>query len=207
MKKLLVDMHYLPSLAYLSQWVEAEEVILEKQEHFVKQTYRNRCYILGANGVQVLSVPVVGGSKKVAMGEVMIDYKQRWAMEHWRSIQSAYGKAPFFEFFADDFRKIYESKPATLWHLNAELLTLCLKILRLSPVLSFTEKYEKEIPDSIIDLRGRYLTQNQGKQQAGYTPVRYRQIFGNNFVSDLSIIDLIFCTGSEAKNILKQSLA
>ena len=200
-------MHYLPSIAYLSQWVGAEEVILEKQEHFVKQSYRNRCYILGANGIQALSVPVVGGNKKLPITEIAIDYKQRWAMEHWRSIQSAYGKAPFFEFFAEDFRRVYESKPATLWALNQEFLTLCLKILRLSPVLSFTEKYEKEIPSPIIDLRGFYLTQNRGKEQAGFTPVRYRQIFGNNFVSDLSIIDLIFCTGPEAKNILKQSLA
>lgn len=200
-------MHYLPSIAYLSQWVRAEEVILEKQEHFVKQSYRNRCYILGANGIQALSVPVVGGNKKLPITEIAIDYKQRWAMEHWRSIQSAYGKAPFFEFFAEDFRSVYESKPDTLWALNQEFLTLCLRILRLSPVLSFTEKYEKEIPSSIIDLRGFYLTQNQGKEQGAFTPVRYRQIFGNNFVSDLSIIDLIFCTGPEAKNILKQSLA
>ena len=104
----LIDLHYLPCLEFFACVLNFDEIILESNENYTKQSYRNRCYLQGSNKIEMLTIPVIDGNKKVIIKDVKIDYSQRWEIIHWRTITAAYGKSPFFEFFADYFQDIYQ---------------------------------------------------------------------------------------------------
>ncbi|MCG8385716.1 MAG: WbqC family protein [Cytophagales bacterium] len=205
-KTILADLHYLPSIEYFCLLDSYETIILENHEHFIKQTYRNRCHILGPNGRLTLSVPVIGGRKKIAMKDLRIDHDQKWSNNHWRAIQSAYGKSPFYEFFRDDFRAIFQKKEKFLVDLNCELLTLCLDLLGLKKKLIFSEKYENDPKRSnISDFRSVIHPKISFEQRVFYRPVPYPQVFGKDFVPNLSIIDLLMCEGPNSLAIVRKS--
>jgi hypothetical protein len=92
----LIDLHYLPSVAYFAALHGTEKIILEKKEHFEKQSFRNRCHILTAQGVERLVIPLTSKSGKVLITDVRIDYTQKWLNNHWRTLESAYRSSPFF---------------------------------------------------------------------------------------------------------------
>lgn len=204
MKRILLDLQYLPSVAYFAAIRTAEEVWIEGHENFVKQTYRNRCRILTTHGVQDLSIPVHHAGRKIPIRKLKIDYKQKWDNNHWRAVQSAYGKSPFFDYYADEIRQAILSMQDRLFDLNWQLLTICLRYLGLShkPV-HLTEQYEKEPQNGLIDLRSAIHPKRDSPEW--FRPKAYHQIFGNNFVSNLTILDLLFCTGPEAYELLGQS--
>lgn len=196
----------MPSLEYFTCLLKYGEVALEAHEHFLKQTYRNRCRILTANGVDTLIVPVIHSSVKMPIREVKIDYSQSWVKRHWGAIVAAYGKAPYFEYFGSDFEQVYHKKPAFLFDLNWELLTICLKLLRLKPTIRLTEAYQAEAEDGQIDVLSLVHPKKEFRHNNLYIPVVYQQNFGTEFVPNLSIIDLLMCHGAEATNILKRSI-
>jgi hypothetical protein len=132
------------------------------------------------------------------MRDVKIDYNENWDKIHWRTIEAAYRKAPFFEFYSDYFSRIYEKKPIFLWDFNFELLSICLKFLKLNLTISLTEKYEKEVENSIFDARSVINPKISYKNNNFYSPKPYQQNFGNEFEPNLSIIDLLFCKGNYA---------
>lgn len=204
-KTILIDLQYLPCLQFFSTVLHFDEILLENNEHYVKQSYRNRCYILGANKVEMLIVPVIDGNKKIQVKDIQIDYQQRWQEVHWRTIKAAYGKAPFFEFFAEYFQQTLQKKPRFLWDLNYDLLTICLKLLQIQKTISLTETFEKEPKNIVFDARGLINPKNTAETGIYYQPVSYQQNFGNEFVPDLSIIDLLFCRGNQSLGILKKS--
>ncbi|MDH5475388.1 MAG: WbqC family protein [Cyclobacteriaceae bacterium] len=205
MSDVLIDLHYLPSLAYFCCFYRAENVIIEANENYVKQSFRNRTRILTANGVCSLSVPVVGGNKKTNIQEIKIDDRQKWINTHWRTIQSAYGKAPYFEYYADYFLQIYNEQETSLFTLNKKILTLCLKFLEMEDALQFSEKYVHVPEKGIIDLRSALHPKNKSGASKFYQPKPYIQLFGNEFVPNMSIVDLLFCEGPNARNIIIQS--
>ena len=200
----LIELHYLPSLEYFASMYDAKELILEANETYQKQTNRNRCNILSSNKVDTLVIPVLGG-RNIPIKDVKIDYSQRWSNVHWRAISSAYGRSPFFEYYADYFQEIYEKKHETLFSLNLGLLTLCLKCLQIDLEIKFTENYSKELKNNQNDIRSHLLPQTGFFDRLYYRPIPYPQIFGKDFVANLSIIDLLFCEGPNARVILKQS--
>ncbi|EFK96299.1 WbqC-like protein family, partial [sediment metagenome] len=105
--KILVSTAYLPPVAYFSMLFYADEVLIENKENYVKQTYRNRCYILSANGPQLLSVPVLLGSfHKTNIKDIRIDYTKRWQQVHLRAMTSSYRSSPYFEYYFDRIEKI-----------------------------------------------------------------------------------------------------
>lgn len=201
----VVDLHYLPSLEYFTCLLNFEQVFIEREEHFQKQSFRNRCYIRGANKVQKLSIPVKKGSQKTKIKDVQIDNQQKWQNEHWRSIHSAYGKAPFFEYFKDQFESVFSKSNICLFDLNYELLTLCLNILQVSVNISFTSEYVKNYDSGFYDARSTIHPKKNYKTNSFYQPFPYYQIFGKEFVPNLSIIDLIFCEGINSRQILFDS--
>lgn len=199
----LIDLHYLPSLAYFHELAKADTIILEAHETFQKQTFRNRCEILTSNGRESLIVPILhGGDGNIK--NIQIDYSQRWFQIHERSIRSAYGKSPFFEFFMDDFSAVFLKKHTYLWDLNYELLTVCLEKLTIKKGLFESNSYIKaqEVPDSYIDLRGKILPRME-KSEGQIVRKEYKQVFGNEFVSNLSIVDLLFCAVLDSSEILQ----
>lgn len=192
--RVLLPTAYLPSLGYLREVLRADEVLLEGQEHFVKQTFRNRCEILTANGILSLSIPVEKQSDKEITSRKRISYAENWQQQHWRTITSAYKGSPYFEFFEDDLRPFYEQRFEFLMDYNTALLKSVLHILRVKKEIYFTEQYEPH-PSGLKDLRAMPYTEGP------ITP--HYQVFsiGSRFVPGLSCIDALFNVGLETKTL------
>jgi len=200
--ELLIELHYLPSLDYITGLMQFQRVRLEAHEHYQKQSYRNRCYVLTANKVDSLAVPVLKGTHHLPVRDIQIDNSQFWQIRHWRCLQAAYSKAPFFEYYAPDFERIYHKQWTFLFDLNVEMLTICLKWLGVRPVIDLTNCYEKIPKADLFDARSRINPKNRSETYIFYKPLPYQQNFGFDFVPNLSIIDLLFCQGPMAKQFL-----
>lgn len=137
--------------------------------------------------------------------EVQIDSNQKWLNKHLRAIQSAYGKAPFYEYYVDEIFGIFKKTPHSLVSLNQELLTKCLEILEFDNDLEFIDELQRDNENDVRDARNEINPKKSIGENSIFFPQKYFQIFGNNFVQNLSIIDLIFCEGPQARQILKKS--
>jgi hypothetical protein len=201
-----IELQYLPQPSYFALLIQEPDIEVDKYEYFVKQTFRNRCQILTANGVDDLTVPVIGAGKKILAKDIKIDYSQKWLNRHWRAIQSAYGKAPFFEYYADELREIFDKKHEYLFDLSHELLTQCLDFLGFEIGINFTNEYRdlKNQPEN--DFRSIITPKSNSNLSMPYNQINYQQVFGKNFVKNLSVIDLIFCEGPEAGRLIKSSI-
>jgi hypothetical protein len=201
----LIELHYLPSIPYFSSIHRANKIIVEKHEHFIKQSFRNRCHILTAQGVERLVVPLTSKHGKVLITDIRIDYSQKWLNNHWRTIESAYRNAPFFEHYADPVQKVLQKRHAFLYDLNMELLTICLKWLKSDISIEESITYEKIPAEGIIDMRNVILAKKPERYADYYQPVPYPQVFGNKFAEGLSLIDLVFCEGPAARTVVASS--
>lgn len=214
----LFESQYHPPLPFFSEIIGAEALRLETQEHYHKQTYRNRCLILTAQGVKPLIVPVIDGnrSEKVKITDIEIDYRQNWVHQHWRTIQTAYGGTPYFEYYADYLHDIYVQKHQRLFDLNLAFLRFYLRCLRLRTSVEFTTEYFSSYPTTTIPSYSVDQVANEVKDcRDSLTPKAlvtsepdrksvqtYTQTFGKDFVSGLSILDLLFMQGPAAGNFL-----
>jgi hypothetical protein len=193
--KILLSTAYFPPSEYFGHIRNSEEVCIEQEENYLKQTYRNRCRILTSNGIMNLSVPVLkGGSIKTQTKDVRIDYSKRWQQIHLRALTSSYNRSPYFQFFSDSFEKILISNHKFLLDLNIELLKKCLEILQINKNISYTLSYEPvTVPDNDFRYRISPKVKSDIHQKA------YIQVFNNSgFVPRLSILDLIFNMGLES---------
>lgn len=202
MKSLLIDLHYLPSLEYFCVLQQYDAIQLEKHEHYVKQSYRNRCYINTAQGPEMLVVPLTNKHGKVPIGDVRIDYSTKWQNNQWRTIESAYRKAPYYEFYSDDIRKIIYHNYKFLFDLNLDLLSFCLKSIRHKPAVSVSVTYEKNPHESVSDLRSMIQPKIPYSGRPFFRPIPYQQVFGNQFAANLSLIDLLFSEGPRTGSLL-----
>jgi hypothetical protein len=200
---LLIETQYFPPISYFMQILEHETVIIEACENYQKQSYRNRCCILSSNKINILSIPVIKPHQNVLIREVKVDYSQKWLNVHWRGIASAYGKSPFFEHYGDYFRDILYKKPQYLFDLNMDLLTLCLKLLGVKRTIKLSEEFNNLSTNMNVNDKRNVI---HPKAKAGIIfDINYKQIFGRDFVPDLSIIDLLFCEGNNSLHILRKS--
>ena len=169
--------------------LRAEEMVMEVNEHFVKQSFRNRCHLYGANGLLPLIIPVRHEAlftKPITEVETISD--EPWKKIHWRSITSAYRNSPFFEYYEDDFKKLFHTDEIFLFNFNMNCMELIFKILQHSPKIYFAEHYEKS-PLTRNDLRHVYHPKNISTEKLP----RYHQVFEerHGFLPDLSILDLL----------------
>lgn len=201
----LIELHFLPGLEYLSALRSFGDVVFEKHENYQKQSYRNRCFINSAQGVQMLVVPLTGKHGKVSIAEVRIDYRQRWQNVMWRTIESAYANGAYYEHYEGDLRKIIYTEYNFLYELNSALLSFCLQSLHWPLRWSESVSYEKTPGGNIRDLRNIISAKKTFQDRQFYRPVPYFQLFGNRFVPNLSFIDLLFSTGPSALDIVDQS--
>ena len=195
----LLSLHYLPNIAWFKSYVQNDNILIEKHENFVKSTGRNRCEIAGSNGRQMLTIPLQGGRdhhRKYA--ETQMAYITNWQDNHWHSIKSAYGSAPYFEFYAHIFQKFYEKQYQYLFDFNLEMLHATISVLKLSKEFEFTAEYQKS-PAHATDLR---TIKNVDAEELSLP--RYLQVFEerHGFLPNLSILDLIFNLGPKSVEYL-----
>jgi hypothetical protein len=202
----VIEPHYLPSIEYFTCIQPYDNLQIEVEANYIKQTFRNRCYILGANNTLTLTIPVINGNSKTLMKDIQIDHSQRWLNEHWRSIQSAYGKAPYYEFFSDYFEKSFSQKKRFLLDFNLEMMTICLTLLKQRKNISKTEKFEKVLNNDILDARSLITPKETPAKRQIYKPFPYMQVFGKDFVANLSIIDLLMNEGPNAQTVVTNSI-
>lgn len=202
MQSLLVSTAYLPPVELFSALLKHETVFIEKHENFVKQTFRNRCEILSANGKLALTIPLEKNAVKELITEKRISYTENWQIKHWRAITSAYRNSAYFEFFEEDFKPFYFGKQEYLFEYNLGLIKTILKLLRIKKELLFTTEYQKEFNG--LDLRSLTPKQETRNQKPETGNKEYYQVFSDKFgfTPGLSVIDLLFNKGLETKEYL-----
>lgn len=212
MNSVLLSSAYLAPVQYYTKLVSHDTVFTEQYESYHKQTYRNRCIILAANGPIVLSIPILGGpGAKGLMKDIQLTYDHNWQHLHWRSILSAYKNSPFFDYYADDLAPFYHSKKWTyLLDFNTEIQKVIFDAIGVKPSVTFTETYTKpeDIPSETKDFRYTIHPKTQKQEpDPDFAPLPYSQVFREKipFMPNLSILDLLLNEGPETMFILKAS--
>ncbi|MEQ8520250.1 MAG: WbqC family protein [Cytophagales bacterium] len=203
---IILPSYLLPPKSYFDQINVAKRLIINDLEVYKKQSLRNHFDILTSQGPLMITYPVCKPWRGKAIRNIEIDKTQKWLKNHWRSIKTAYGKAPFFEYYSDYFEVLIKNPPLSLLEYNQQHLSLCLKILGINKEilllseertnLSNTSHFESELER--FKNWDVYFSQQQDE-------LAYQQQFGNDFVAGLSIIDLIFNQGPESVLYLKNS--
>lgn len=186
------------------QWYQKlnryDACLIEQHDHFVKQTYRNRCVIAATNGLQTLSIPVEKfEGAKCEMRDVRISDHANWRHQHWYALQSAYGESPFFEYYEDDIRPFFERKWDFLYDFNWEITLKMCELIDIMPCMRRTDSYELEPSESVIDFRETIRPKHPGRDDE-FSPRTYYQVYQQKygFQPNLSVLDLLFNQGNES---------
>ena len=195
-----IEIQYLPCLEYVNLLIQSNHVEFEVMENFPKQTFRNRTYLLGANGIECLTVPTLHVSgQKVLSKDIKIDYFQDWQRRHIGAIQAGYGKSPFFEHFEPYITNIFAKKNKFLVDLNIDFIQLFMKILNVELCYTFTDQF---CPPNDLSYWNQINAKQDWQLRTNFKSIPYRQCFGDSFVPNLSILDLLMNHGKESRNIL-----
>lgn len=185
---------YFPSIQYLSLFLKTKNPRIELFETYHKQTCRTRCNVMTANGLQTLTVPILKiNGNHTLIKDIEISYKESWQNIHLRCLMSAYKKSPYFDYYFPEIENIFKNKYLTIIAINEIALKSIFKILKINKSFSYTEDYEKIKNENDY----RLSLSKWDKDSTHYPP--YYQVFEDRqpFVSNLSILDLIFNKGPE----------
>ena len=230
---LIIDLQYFPSIILYKTLYNFSNIVFEQYESYQKMSFRNRCQIVGAEGVIDLSIPLVRGrDQKALMKDVRISGAQPWQSQHWKTIVSCYSRSPWFEFYRDELEGLYRRQWNFLLDWNLVCFEWTMKALGMTVPVSLTESYEKGYAaDGVTDWRGKILPKHlaegmagPGEGMAGFHGaglangsvtgstvdggVRpYRQVFEERigFIPNLSVLDLLFCEGKQSIRYLRSS--
>lgn len=199
MKNVLLPVFYLPPISWFSVFLNPENnIVLEQFESFPKQTYRNRANIFGANGKLSLIIPISHNGKR-ELKDIEISESEDWRKLHWKSIQTAYQSSPYFEYYEDKIKKIFDIEERNLINFNLKGLEIIQQILKTEKAHSLNVEYIKN-PEE-INFRERF----SAKIPSEFEMEEYYQTFSDKlgFLKDLSILDLICNKGPESLTYIK----
>ena len=191
---------YFPNIASYIVMVQSDVCVFEICDSYQKQTYRNRCYIYGANGKLSLNIPVHFTQKnRQNTDEIEIENASKWQSIHWKSIESAYKTSPFFEFYEDEFKELFENQKDFLLDFNLECIAVINSCLGFEPKISFSDQFSK------TSLRTDYRFLVNARKEPLIETDPYIQVFQEKHgsITNLSILDLLFNEGPNALSYLK----
>jgi len=197
---ILIHPNYFPNIHQFTQIIKADNILFEVSDNYQKQTFRNRTYIYGANGKLGLFIPVIHSHKnRELFKDVKISYDSNWMDLHLKSLQSAYRSSPYFEYFEDDFIKLYSKKEKFLADFNIKCIRLISNLLDLDLDFKISNEYVEKTND-IIDLRDLSNARKEKKIETA----KYIQVFKSKhgYLNNLSIIDLIFSEGPSSVSLI-----
>lgn len=203
-KDILIETQFMPPIAFFSLLIDTNALVLEAFENYQKGSFRNRCHILGANGLMRLSVPLKGGRNHASsVKEITISYEENWNMVHLQSIRSAYGSSPYFDHYYEGIHNILKIRFKTLFDLNKELIIYFLSVVGIQIQIRETELYQI-VSDEFIDLRNILSPKTNLIAYKGVKFHPYLQVFAEkfDFHPNLSILDALFNLGPETRKYL-----
>ena len=193
---------YFSPIAQYMAIANTDEVVFEVEDNFQKQTYRNRCYIYGSNGKQLLNIPTIHhkNTTKRKTKDTLVENNTNWQSQHFKSIQIAYRNSPFFEFYEDDLSSIFKKKYIYLLDVNIDTFIFLMNALQLP------EKHSKTLEYNPSEIKNYYHLAN-AKQQPELKFEKYIQMFDekHGFIENLSMLDLLFMEGPNAISFLEKN--
>lgn len=220
----LLSMTYFGPVQWYQKLHRHQTVFIEQHDSYVKQTYRNRCVIATANGLQALTVPVertanifdttaaavsagtsgiTAAATCASCNDIRISDHGNWRHLHWHALMSAYSETPFFEYYADDIRPFFEQRWDRLYDFDMAICHKMCELLDICPDIRQTTEYVRAddvTPASgLLDLRDT-INPKHPLPDADFIPRRYYQVFErkHGFQPNLSILDLLFNMGPES---------
>jgi hypothetical protein len=202
----IVENQTFPCIDYIKILIKETNVKFFTCDRFRKMSFQNRYVLAGANGLISLTIPIRGGrEQKSEIGNIMIDNTTGWQNRHWKSLVSAYNKAPFFEYYREQIRALIFNEKTSLFDFNIDILNSLFNILEINnkvEIINFKDpntcyRYSPEfLPRSFQDGRGHWNP-------------KYPQVFEDRigFQPNLSFLDLIFCEGPNTLNLLQKAIA
>lgn len=203
----LIEIQFFAPVDVFKILIKEKHIKIEQYERFKKMSFRNRCIILGANGLVSLTVPIEGGrEQKALIRDVKIDNSEPWPRTHLRSLVSAYSKAPFFEYYFREIEVLLNSNEKFLFDLNLKIISFLIKSLKINATIELTSECRLEYSNA-NDMRNKILPKNFQKDKEHWKP-KYFQVFEDKwgFQPNLSILDLLFCEGPNAANLLASTV-
>ena len=201
----LLSSAYFPPVQWFQKLNRYGKCVVDCGENFVKQTFRNRCLISTANGVQALTVPVEKyDGAKCPMRDVRISDHGAWRHLHWNALVSAYGESPFFDYYADDLRPFFEKRWEYLADFNMEIVSVLCSLLDVRPTVAASRSYvnaadlAREEGAPVADFR-EAIRPKHPLPDTGFTARPYYQVYAqrHGFQPNMSVADLLFNEGPE----------
>lgn len=203
---LIHETQFLAPIKVYQYYTQAKHVAIEAHETYQKRSLRNKCIVMGVNGPLTLTVPLLKGKHdNKIITEVEISYHDSWIGDLLHALRSAYGAAPYFDYYYPEIESILRAKHKDLWTFNESMRKLMVKRCGLEESnFTSTTEFNKSYEEPWLDFRSKKLRD--------YQPIKsdlegYAQVFEDRhgFVAGLSILDALFCMGPETSLYLSRA--